>query len=243
MIVMNAPALVAAALIGAVLGSFAAAMAYRLARDLDWVRVRSACPDCGHRLPARALVPILSHLVQRGRCARCGAPIHWRYWVSEGLGAALAACAVAMTGPSGEALALMALATGGIVIATCDLEAGFIPDEVLVALAVIGLARAWARDMLPSALAAAILGFCLLWALRAGFRRWRGLDALGLGDVKLIGVAGLWLGLGGVSPFLVLAAGLGLILAAGLGRRSVPFGPALVIAWFAVVLIGPVPAV
>src|SRR5215471_3032413 len=69
--------------VGLVFGSAVTAIAYRVPRDLSWVRGRSACPSCGHVLGARDLVPVLSWVSTHGRCRYCHARIGWRYPLTE----------------------------------------------------------------------------------------------------------------------------------------------------------------
>jgi leader peptidase (prepilin peptidase)/N-methyltransferase len=73
--------LIAVAAVGLALGSFAAAMAYRLPRGVRGVR--SVCPSCGHTLGIRDLVPVFSWLCLKGRCRYCAAPISARYPLIE----------------------------------------------------------------------------------------------------------------------------------------------------------------
>lgn len=78
--------LAAVIVIGLCVGSYLAALSYRLPRGVRGKR--SACPSCGHQLAARDLVPVLSWLALRGRCRYCVAPIGVRYTLIE-LGTAL----------------------------------------------------------------------------------------------------------------------------------------------------------
>lgn len=64
---------------GLVVGSFLNVVLYRVPRGRSIVWPPSACPHCGHRLRPAELVPVLSFLVQCGRCRRCGARISWQY--------------------------------------------------------------------------------------------------------------------------------------------------------------------
>jgi prepilin signal peptidase PulO-like enzyme (type II secretory pathway) len=68
---------------GLLLGSAINAMVWRLYVGRSWVRGRSMCPDCGHELAARDLVPVMSWMLLRGKCRYCGKKIHWQYPVVE----------------------------------------------------------------------------------------------------------------------------------------------------------------
>ena len=230
-----------ALLFGLVFGSFVTAASYRLPRGVSVVSGRSACPACGHGLTARDLVPLVSWLAARGRCRHCGAPVSWRYPLIELATGALFVLAWARADDPLQAVVLAGLVVGLMIMTVADLECGIIPDAVHVGLAPLALAWHWLGDWAPMDMAGgAVLGAGLGLGLRLGFRRIRGYDGLGLGDVKFLAVAGLWLGLGGLAPFLVLAgaAGLGLGLGWRLSGRGrvFPFGPALALALLAGVL-------
>lgn len=229
----NGPQLWLFALAGLAFGSFASALSYRLPRGMDVVSDRSRCPRCQAVLAARDLLPLLSWILAGGRCRHCRAPISWRYPAIELATAALFAAAW-WRGQGDLATASLLAVTmfGLVVIVVADLEGGIIPDLALLGLLpVAGLWR-WhgGGDWLDGAIGAA-LGLGLSWTARWAFRRWRGRDGLGLGDVKFLGLAGLYLGVTGLGPLLALSGVLG--LAVGLiwrlaGRGAAfPLGPAL----------------
>ena len=236
-------AIVAAALLGLIFGSLASALSYRLPRGLPIAADRSRCSSCGATLEARDLVPLLSWAANRGHCRQCGAPVSWRYPAMEAATALIFAGAWIAGG--GDPLRAALLAVTGfalVVITVADLEERIIPDAMLLLL--LPVAAAWRfvtdRDWLDAVLGA-LFGLGVSLGLRWAFRRFRGKDALGLGDVKFLGVAGIFIGLQAFGSFLVIAglAGIGLGLAWRVaGRGSVfPFGPALCVA-LAALLVG-----
>ncbi len=123
-------------------------------------------------------------------------------------------------------------ALGLVIVAAADLESRIIPDKALIALVPVALAWRWHADGdWLAAAAGAALGFALFWALRAGFRTWRGRTALGLGDVKFMALAGIYVGMPGVAAIAVVGGAIGIAFGiawkfAGRGA-SFPFGPAL----------------
>jgi leader peptidase (prepilin peptidase) / N-methyltransferase len=133
-------------------------------------------------------------------------------------------------------LSLLCLAC--LLLARIDLRHGIIPDWLNLAIATIGLARAGILDGWPMALSAAaegILTGAIVWLLRWLYFRLRQRQGLGLGDVKLLAAAAIWVGIAGV-PMLLLIASLTALAAAGvlhlacekLTRQSaLPFGPFL----------------
>lgn len=218
--------------LGAIIGSFLATIVVRWPHGESVLRGRSRCDGCGRTLSALELLPILSALAQRGRCRSCGATIDRDHLTIE-LGAAVIGAAAFGLAPG---LAGAGWAVFGwllLTLAALDLRHLWLPDRLTAPLAALGLAfggittGAWPLDRLIGAVA----GFASLWAIGAAYRRVRGQDGLGLGDAKLLGAIGAWLGWLAL-PFVLLAASvLGLIAAAlsgGLLRdRAVPFGAAL----------------
>lgn len=198
---------------------------------------RSRCEDCDRPLRARELVPIVSALVSRGRCARCGAPIDALHGRVEATGAALCATAFATQPP----LAALAWSVFGLLLlplAILDLRRFWLPDALTAPLAAVGLlAGGWATGVPTLArVIGGVAGFGVLWALGALFRRWRGVDALGGGDPKLAGAIGAWIGWSAVPALWALAGLAGLVLllfarqAGDIRRQPIPFGTALALA-------------
>ncbi len=139
---------------------------------------------------------------------------------------------------SGTAWTVLAVLLGAVTVV--DARSFRIPNRLNLALLVCGLAAALATPVpgLVDAVAGVALGGLFLAAVAAGFRRWRGIDGLGLGDVKFLGAAGAWVGWQGIGPLVFLAALSGLAwigLRRGLGgtvdrTAPVPFGPHLCVA-------------
>jgi leader peptidase (prepilin peptidase)/N-methyltransferase len=217
------------------MGSAVTALAYRVPRDLSWVRGRSACPACGHVLGIADLVPLVSWLWVRGRCRYCRARVPARYPVTEVLCAAWAALLYLHVGlvPAYPFLALW----GFLLIALMWIDADFhlLPDALtfpgtLIALAAVLQLPGGARH----ALFGVALGSGLLWLLAWAYWRVRGLEGMGGGDIKLAAMFGAVLGwkLTLLTLFLAALAGSvwGFTLIArhrGDGRTALPFGTLL----------------
>jgi leader peptidase (prepilin peptidase) / N-methyltransferase len=233
----------AALVLGLLIGSFLNVVAWRLPRGESLVRPRSKCPACGVQLGALDNVPLLSWLVLRGRCRRCGDPISARYPIVEATTAALyVAVVLAADGTRGVVLGLL-LVTFLVPIALIDLDHRRIPNVLtgpaaLAALVAIALLE---PAFLPEALiaGAAAGGFFLLAAVLHP-------KGMGMGDVKLAGVLGLYLGRA-VAPSLLIALAAGVLVGAAIiarkgaaeGRRTaVPFGPFLALGAVAGLLAG-----
>lgn len=176
----------------------------------------------------------MSWIVQRGRCRSCGAAIGVDHPLAELTGALIGAVAVALLPwPAAAALALVGWWLLGL--ALVDLASLRLPDLGTLPLLLAGIVAA-ALGLLPitavEAALGATLGFLGFAALGFLWRRWRGVDALGLGDAKLLAAAGAWLGTATLAWVVLVAAvlGIGHALLAGrrLGSREpIPFGPAL----------------
>jgi len=228
---MTVPLAVTAAF-GLLIGSFLNVVAWRLPRRESLVSPRSACPDCGTAVRAYDNVPVLSWLLLRARCRDCGAHISARYPVVELVTALLFAAVVAVKGVDGDAALGLALVTLLVPVALIDYEHRIIPNRLLLPGALIGLVilAVTDRGALPEHLVAAVAagGFLLVAALAYP-------SGMGMGDVKLAAVLGLFLGRA-VAPALLIAllAGVvvGIVVMARKGTRegrktAVPFGPFL----------------
>jgi leader peptidase (prepilin peptidase)/N-methyltransferase len=217
---------------GLAAGSFVSVVAHRVPRRLSIVGPRSQCPNCGSPIAAYDNVPLISWLLLRGRCRSCGERISARYPAVElSLGVAFVATVLILwDDPVQLALGLVFVGTLAAITVT-DLEQRIIPNRILLVSAVIGIAIAAAAD--PSSLvergiaAAAAGGMLLLTALAYP-------KGMGMGDVKLAALMGLYLGSAVAAALLIgflagALVGVGLILREGAAarKRGVPFGPFL----------------
>lgn len=206
--------LTAAALYGAVIGSFLNVCIYRLPRGLSVVRPRSACPRCSAPIPWYRNLPVVSWVLLRGRAACCGAPIAFRYVFVEALTAGVAVLVVHQTGLTVETLARFVFLAALIVLFYTDLDLRLLPDAVTLTMTGAGLALSFLRETPSplSAFTAAALGFGLLLGIAALWRRLRKIEAVGGGDIKMLAMMGAFLGLAGMFVALFLASVMGAIV-------------------------------
>src|SRR4051812_16958649 len=230
-----APALAPAALFGLLIGSFLNVVAWRLPRGESLIKPRSKCPGCGTQLKAYDNIPVFSWLVLRGKCRGCGEKISARYPVVEAITAALYVFVVALKFDDVEQMVLgLVLVTFLVPIAVIDLDVKKIPNKLTAPAAVLAvvLGAVLAPSELPEQLAAGA-GALLFFLLPTLIHQ----KGMGMGDVKLVGVLGLYLGRA-VVPAVFIALVLGVVVGAAViaskgvsnGRRTkVPFGPFLAI--------------
>ncbi|MEO7111308.1 MAG: prepilin peptidase [Polyangiaceae bacterium] len=196
-----------AIIFGLLWGSFLNVVIYRVPRDMSVVRPPSHCPSCGKPVKPYDNIPILSFLILRGRTRCCKTKMSVRYPIVEALGG-LAAWAVfdaALSALPGETpawrflaffLADFALSLGLIAAAFIDAEHMFLPDEITIGGTILGLATFFLRDLsITASLAGAVVGFLVVYVpFIFLYKKIRGFAGMGLGDAKLVMLAGAWFG-------------------------------------------------
>jgi leader peptidase (prepilin peptidase)/N-methyltransferase len=194
--------------LGAIIGSFLAALLLRWPEGRSILRGRSRCDACGRTLGIVDLVPILSWLILRGRCRRCDAAIDRRHLALE-IGAALIGLTAILAHPLPLALFTALLGWWLFLLAALDVEYQWLPDRLTLPLIAAGLAvgAIGIGPSLEARLIGAAGGFASLAALRWLYRALRGREGLGGGDPKLFAALGAWLGWVQL-PFVLLLAGL-----------------------------------
>lgn len=226
-------------ILGLIVGSFANVCIYRLPRHIFWKEAHSYCPCCGHRLPWYDMIPVISWLCLKGRCRYCHERISARYPVVEAAAAVLWTVCYLVYGMGWYTAWLSVLGTMLLVVAGIDLDSMEIPNGLVVAIAIWGLAPFIASffdpnympDSLPwwgypVGIVSASVPMLLLALLTRG--------GVGGGDIKLLAAVGLGLGwrlcLLGTLAGAVLGglAAVVLIVVFGKNKRAmIPFAPAL----------------
>ncbi|MEZ4293697.1 MAG: prepilin peptidase [Polyangiaceae bacterium] len=204
---------------GLIWGSFLNVVIHRLPREKSVVRPGSACPACGTPIRAWDNVPVLGYVFLRGKARCCGAKLSPRYPLVELIGGVLALAVLevlvtpsAASTPIAKSLAVfcagLALALGMVATAFIDLEHMIVPDSITYGGTALGLATASFRGLtIVDALIGAAAGFAIVWLpFIVLYPRIRGGKVgMGLGDAKLLMVAGAWFGWPGA--LVVLGAG------------------------------------
>ena len=218
---------------GLVVGSFLNVVIYRLPRGMSLLWPGSHCPACGAPVRWFDNLPVVSFLLLLGRCRRCRERISIRYPLVELASGALAVGVAARFGLGLRGVEALVLAGLLLPLALIDLEHHLLPDVLTLPGIVAGLAGSLAGGLVPiaDALLGAAAGVAVPLLVMVVYRWVRGVEGMGLGDVKLLAMIGAFLGWRGMLLALALgstlgaAVGIGLLLA-GRGRRDteLPFG-------------------
>ena len=207
----------------------------------------SHCPKCNHKISAWENIPLLSYIILRGKCHKCGLPISMRYPLVEGFTALMTFIAAFHFGPSVAALGAILLTWCLIAISGIDFDKMLIPDEIVLPLIWIGLLFniAGTYTDLASAVIGAIAGYMILWCFYWGFKLCTGKEGMGYGDFKLTACFGAWLGYKMLGIVIIGSAlvgafiGITAMLVKNKGKsKPIPFGPYIALAGFIGMLYG-----
>jgi leader peptidase (prepilin peptidase)/N-methyltransferase len=241
--------------LGLVLGSFINALVWRLHEGKDWVKDRSECPSCHHKLAARDLVPVVSWLLLGGKCRYCHKPIPDSPIVELVVPVLFVTSFYFWSQPiSGVSLFTFILwlvfLVGFVALAVYDLKWFLLPDVIvfpLIGLAIFQVLGSWLffhgtfTNVLGGLLGDSIISGLFYLIFEVSKCKW-----IGFGDVKLGIVLGLLAG-GALQAFLLLFAAsllgvlvsLPLVLSGKADRKShIPFGPLLILGMIVVQLFG-----
>ena len=228
---------------GAVLGSFLNVVIHRLPRGESLVHPRSRCPSCETQIAGYDNIPIVSWLLLRGRCRHCGARISARYPAVELITALVFAAVVLVRGFDDDLIIELPFVAALIALAGIDLDHKLLPNKIVYPLAAWGVVAVLIADRadLVEHLVAGAGAFLFLFLAVLAYPR-----GMGMGDVKLAGAMGIYLG-ASVIPALLIAflsgsvVGIAIIAREGAEARkkAVPFGIFLALGGIVGVLAGP----
>jgi leader peptidase (prepilin peptidase)/N-methyltransferase len=192
---------------GLLWGSFLNVVIYRVPRDMSVVRPASHCPGCGKPIAGYDNIPVFTWLLLRGRSRCCKTKISVRYPLVELMGGMLSLAVfevviMALPGatPAHRALAIYGadfiLCLGLLSAAFIDAEHMFLPDSITIGGTVLGLATATLRgNAFVDSIIGAVAGFFGIWLpFIFLYKGLRGRTGMGLGDAKLVALAGAWFG-------------------------------------------------
>jgi leader peptidase (prepilin peptidase)/N-methyltransferase len=234
---------VAAALIfGLVIGSFLNVVILRLPQGISISIPRSHCPQCKRLIPWYDNVPILSYVILRGHCRRCGKSISARYPLIEALSGIVSLLLYFKFGLSVEWAIYFAFSAAMIVLAFIDLDHRILPDPITMNGIWLGiLANVYLAQPSPlvarllrsagleitnvrvvalvASLIGALVGGGLLWGVAEAYLRLRGIEGMGFGDVKMMAAVGAFLG----APLALITIMIGSLLGSVIGLIFIRF--------------------
>ena len=259
-------AITTAALVGLLVGSFLNVVIHRLPKMMEngWrseclslleqdadtaeaekynlITPASHCPSCNHKISALENVPVISYLLQGGKCRHCAAKISIRYPFVEILTGAAAAWCIYHFGFNAAGAWAVCLSFALIALSAIDIDTQLLPDDITLPFLWLGIFVNYFGVFVPleQAVIGAIAGYLSLWLIFWGFKIITRKEGMGYGDFKLLALLGAWLGWEAL-PIIILASSIvgailgGMILYFSNKDKSqpFPFGPYLAIAgWF-----------
>jgi leader peptidase (prepilin peptidase)/N-methyltransferase len=223
---------VALGLIGLAIGSFLNVCIFRIPLGQSIVHPPSRCMRCGQKLRWYHNVPVVSWLALRGRCGFCGEPVSVRYPAVELLTGVVFALHAFAFEPGPLLLVRLVFAAVLIVLAFIDIDHRILPDAMTLTGIPLGvLASVWLPPGVRDSLIGIALGGGILWLIAEAYYRWRRVEGMGMGDVKMLAMIGAVLGWRAVIVTLVLGSCSGALVGAAMLSRSedgmryaLPFG-------------------
>ncbi|OQY15502.1 MAG: prepilin peptidase [Desulfobacterium sp. 4572_20] len=219
-------------ILGAIIGSFLNVCIYRLPKRESLLFPSSHCTHCNEPIKFYDNIPIVSYIILGGKCRRCKKHISVRYPVVEGL----------------SGLLCIALFIKYVIITFIDIDYQFIPDIISIPGIFIGIGASFFIPLISlfESLFGILIGGGFLFIVAIGYKWLTGRDGMGGGDIKLLAMAGAWLGWKAI-PFILLSSSLigaliggGSLLINKKGLRyKIPFGPFLSLASIIYIFFGP----
>jgi len=228
--------IVAAGVVGLMVGSFLNVVIHRLPKMMEYDEAnyiaevrgeplphperynlmvpRSACPNCGHLIAPWENIPVISYLFLGGKCKSCKAPIGIRYPLVELATAVLSALAMWHFGPTAQAVAAIAMIWALVALFMIDADTQLLPDQITLPLLWLGLLLNLQGLFVPltDAVTGAAAGYLLLWSVYWLYKLVRGREGMGHGDFKLMGALGAWFGWQALPALILMSSVVGAVL-------------------------------
>lgn len=236
------------------MGSFISVIVIRIPLGEGIIAGRSKCRSCGHKLNALDLMPFFGWFFLGGKCRYCGKPISPIYPILEWAALGVFFWAYFQVLP-GYLWAGCLLGWVLITLSAIDMRHYLLPNSLTLPLIFLGLGFTgfYFPESLFDAIVGAVAGYGLFAFIRWAYLHFRHIEALGLGDAKLLAAAGAWVGWQGLPNIILLASVMGLLVGViffAMGKRSsvngqslhrmkLPFGPFLALAFWLTWLYGP----
>ncbi len=228
--------IVAAGVVGLMVGSFLNVVIHRLPKMMEYDEAnyiaeirdeplphpqrynlmvpRSACPHCGHEIAPWENIPVISYLFLRGKCKACKAPIGIRYPLVEAATAVLSALAMWHFGPTAQSLAAIVMIWALVALFMIDADTQLLPDQITLPLLWLGLLLNLQGLFVPltDAVIGAAAGYLLLWSVYWAYKLVRGREGMGHGDFKLMAALGAWFGWQALPALILMSSVVGAVL-------------------------------
>ena len=224
---------------GLIIGSFLNVVIYRLPLAIEGQHYSiikpkySICPNCQTRLGFLQLIPLLSFLMQKGKCRHCQAAISYQYPIVELLCGVIALWMTMQFAFELELIFYLLFAYIAIALFVIDAKHQLLPDILSLSLLYLGLLFHLDNEMsLSESLIGVVVGYLSLWSIYWIFKLITGREGFGYGDFKLTAALGAWLGWKLLPILISISAVLALIFA--VFKRIKPsqtfsFGPFLLL--------------
>jgi leader peptidase (prepilin peptidase)/N-methyltransferase len=231
---------VALFIVGTVIGSFINVIIYRLPKSIMGESIslsnpnRSFCPECKHTLSVIELIPLLSYLLQHGKCRHCNQSISIQYPAIEIICGILTSVAYIKFSLNLELIFILIFIFSLLALFWIDVKHQLLPDAITLPLIAIGLVFNYPFGFVEftDALIGTIIGYLILWAIFWAYKLIRKVDGMGYGDFKLVAALGAWFGWQSLPVLLLSASTLGIVFFLVLIRdrgQVFAFGPFLII--------------
>ena len=242
--------LVLAFIFGSIIGSFLNVVIYRLPRGKSPLKpLFSYCPNCGSQIKFYDNIPLLSYIILKGKCRVCKAKIPIRYFIVELITGFASVLTFLKTGLSIDYIFIFSFLALMITLSFIDFDFRIIPDEINLIGFILGIIYSFFRKdftVLDSFLGA-LVGAGFLYIIAYLYEKYKGIEGLGMGDVKLMAFIGSYLGVFGAFFTIFFGSILGTFIALigaifskteNKATYEIPFGPYLAIAASIYIFIG-----
>ena len=236
-------------LFGLIVGSFFNVCIYRLPQNQDIFLKSSACQNCKTKLKWFHNIPIFSFVVLFGKCSFCKKKIHFQYPLVELLTAFVFLFSYTQYGLSLDALLFCIFLSGLIIIFFTDLNEYLILDIITLPLTLLGLIIS-VITLSPLQISAyesvlgLVVGFLSFYLIRWFFLKFKKIEAMGFGDVKLMMMIGSWLGIKSILFVMLVSSVVALLVAVPLTiikkdkKYPIPYGCFITLASFLYIFLG-----
>ena len=222
---------------GTVLGSFYNVVGWRVPRGESIVKPRSHCPKCNHELTCLELIPIISYVIQGGKCKNCKDRISLFYPIFEFTTGLLFGISYLVFGMSLDLLIALTFISMLLIIIISDYQTMIIPDEVLIFFGSCLIIELFLKNGLEKTfvmILSGIISFVIMFIIKKLGDLMFKKESMGGGDIKLMFIYGLYFGVPTALLSIFIASFIGLPIALIVlkksGSHEIPFGPFLAVA-------------